>query len=65
MMRRIIKLHNAKGADEAAEEALIDEDYYFQLVAYGKRVDELTREIWEEEYLQPERECMFSKGGVP
>ena len=61
MMHRVIQRHNAKGADEAAEEALIDEDYYAGLVAYGERVEELTRDIWDEEYLAPERERMLKE----
>jgi len=65
MMSRVIDLHHARGGDKAAEEALQDENYYAKLVAYGERVDELTRDIWEKEYLQPEREGMFAPGEIP
>ena len=65
MMSRTIELHHARGGDRAAEEALQDENYYAKLVAYGERVDELTRDIWEKEYLQPEREGMFAPGEIP
>ena len=65
MMRRTIELHHARGGDKAAEEALQDENYYAKLVNYGERIDELTRDIWEKEYLQPEREGMFAPGEIP
>ena len=65
MMKSIIDLHNARGADDAAEEARQDEDYYAELVAYGERLKELTRDIWEEEYLQPERGRTFPPELVP
>jgi len=55
MMKELLKKTNAKPADEAAEEALQDPEYYKGLVEYGKRVKELTKDIWEKEYLEPER----------
>jgi hypothetical protein len=58
LMRRLIELHHARGGDAAAEAALQDENYYASLVSYGNRVDELTRDIWEAEYLAPERETI-------
>lgn len=42
--------------DEAAAEALEDEAYHRGLAAYGEAFDALTRDIWEEEYVGPERE---------
>jgi MoaA/NifB/PqqE/SkfB family radical SAM enzyme len=65
MMRRTIELHQARGGDAAAEAALQDENYYEKFVAYGERVDELTRDIWDKEYLQPEREGMFAPDEMP
>jgi hypothetical protein len=61
-MRRLIKLHHARGGDEAAEEALQDENYYAKLVAYGERVGELTRDLWEQEYLQAEKGRLSTPG---
>jgi len=37
--------------DDAARRVQNDEEYYRQMVAYGRGVGELTRALWEEEYL--------------
>jgi hypothetical protein len=46
-----IKKHNARPADIPAGEALNDEDYHRGLEVYDRKVEELTKDIWEEEYL--------------
>lgn len=55
MMRELIRKTGAQPADKAAAEALEDEGYYRGLVQYGKELEELTDEIWQKEYLEPER----------
>jgi len=47
---------NAKPIDSEAEAALADPEYHRGLIEYGRQVDELTREIWEKEYIEPERQ---------
>jgi MoaA/NifB/PqqE/SkfB family radical SAM enzyme len=54
--RKIIDETEAKPADREAEEALKDPAYYRGLVACGDDVNRLTRPIWENEYIGPERE---------
>ncbi|TFG59971.1 MAG: radical SAM protein [Spirochaetales bacterium] len=51
MMRGIIDEVNAQPADENADEALEDREYYNGMVAYGEAIKEATREHWETEYL--------------
>ncbi len=46
----------AKPLDPNAAAALEDAEYREGLIAYGKKVDELTRPIWERDYLEPVRE---------
>jgi MoaA/NifB/PqqE/SkfB family radical SAM enzyme len=53
-----IKKHNARPADIPAGEALADEDYHRGLEDYDRKVEELTKDIWEEEYL------MSNKNGI-
>lgn len=53
--RGIITAEQAQPIDSEAGEALRDDDYYDGMVAYGKRVAELTDEIWERDYIGPER----------
>jgi len=43
--------HDAKPCDIPAAEALSDDQYHRGLEDYGNKVDELTREIWERDYL--------------
>ncbi|NOY76882.1 MAG: radical SAM protein [Calditrichaeota bacterium] len=43
----------AKPLDPNAAEALEDEGYRKGLIEYGKKVDELTRPIWEKDYIEP------------
>ena len=51
-----VRQFGARPMDEAAAEALEDEGYHCGLAAYGKAFDTLTRDIWEQEYVGPERE---------
>ncbi|MCR4438707.1 MAG: radical SAM/SPASM domain-containing protein [bacterium] len=53
--RGVVKRFAAKPIDEDAAEAIRDERYFQELVAYGEKVNELTSPIWEAEYVGPER----------
>uniref|UniRef100_A0A7C4UD35 Radical SAM protein n=1 Tax=candidate division WOR-3 bacterium TaxID=2052148 RepID=A0A7C4UD35_UNCW3 len=52
---KIVKKNNAKPIDEDAKIALTDDDYHKKLIEYDKRMEELTKPIWENVYLSPER----------
>jgi len=54
--RRNILPNNARGESEEAEESLNDEEYYRKLVQYDKELEELTQDIWEEEYMEKEKQ---------
>lgn len=54
--RRAIEHFGARPIDKDAEEALKDKNYYIGLVDYNKKVEELTQDIWEREYIAPERD---------
>ncbi|MDZ7262122.1 MAG: radical SAM protein [candidate division KSB1 bacterium] len=56
----VVKHFAAKPIDEDAAEAIKDEQYFQELVVYGEKVDELTRPIWEAEYVGPERRRMVA-----
>jgi len=56
--RGVIRRFNARPIDKDAEEALKDKNYFTGLVAYDQRIEELTRDIWEREYIGPEKERM-------
>jgi MoaA/NifB/PqqE/SkfB family radical SAM enzyme len=43
---------HAKGETKEAEESLKDPNYYKTLVEYDKRLEELTEDIWEKEYMK-------------
>jgi len=43
--------HDAKPADLPASEALSDEQYHKGLEEYDNRMDELTRDVWDRDYL--------------
>jgi len=58
VMRGMVEHNKAHPTDEVAAAALTDNNYYEGLVGYGERVRELTQEIWEREYLGPEREAL-------
>ncbi|MBC7264135.1 MAG: radical SAM protein [Chloroflexi bacterium] len=51
MYRELIDRYGPEPEDEAAQEALEDEEYYKGLVAYGVDFGEFSQEIWEKEYL--------------
>jgi len=59
MMYGIINRNEAQPADEAAEQALQDPNYYKGLVEYGKEIKELTDVIWDKEYLEPEQKGLW------
>ena len=70
VIRGIIDHHQAHPIDEAAATALTDKGYYEGMLDYGERVRGLTRDIWEKEYLSPEREALQEgrkpfRGGRP
>ena len=54
--REAVERFGARPIDEAAGEALKDEEYFEGMVAYGEAVDRATKDIWETEYIAPERE---------
>lgn len=60
MMYNLIRETNAQPADEPAHQALQDPDYYRGMVKYGKELKEITDDIWESQYLQPERRKKIS-----
>lgn len=51
----IVKEHEARPINPEAGEALEAKDFIESLCRYGDRVSELTGEIWDREYLEPER----------
>jgi hypothetical protein len=54
-MRDIAAETGAKPLDEDSARAFADSTYYEQMVQYGRDIDELSRCIWDEEYLNGER----------
>jgi predicted RNA polymerase sigma factor len=54
--RRNILPEHARGESEEAEESLKDDDYYRKLVQYDEELEELTQDIWEEEYMEKEKQ---------
>ncbi len=65
MMYELIKKTGAEPADEAAEQALQDPEYYKGLVKYGEELKKITDKIWEKEYLEPERKRIQEINKVP
>lgn len=59
VMYELIRRTQAQPADEAAAQALQDRGYYEWLVQYGKKVKLITDEIWQKEYLEPEKKKAF------
>ena len=51
LIYKILKETNAKPIDPSGEEILKDEKYREGLVQYGERIEELTKDMWEKEYL--------------
>jgi MoaA/NifB/PqqE/SkfB family radical SAM enzyme len=58
----IVKEHNAKPINPEAAEALKAKDFIEGLCQYGRRVAELTDDIWDKEYIEPERRDLFKTG---
>jgi MoaA/NifB/PqqE/SkfB family radical SAM enzyme len=54
--RRNILTENASGESEEAEESRSDGEYYRRMVEYDRKLEELTRDIWENEFMQHENE---------
>jgi MoaA/NifB/PqqE/SkfB family radical SAM enzyme len=52
---QIVKEHHARPINEEAKEALEAHDFVEGLSVYGEKVEELTHEIWDKEYIEPER----------
>ncbi|MCP2519638.1 radical SAM protein [Candidatus Aminicenantes bacterium AC-708-M15] len=55
IMYELIRKTGAKPANKDAEQALQDPEYYKRLMNYGEELRKITDEIWEKEYLEPER----------
>lgn len=49
-----ILTEDARGESEEAEESRNDNEYYRRLVEYDEKLEELTKDIWENEYMQSE-----------
>lgn len=56
MMHSLISETGAKGGDEQAQLAITDEDFKNNLLEYGKHINDLSSSIWQNEYLEPEKE---------
>ncbi len=52
MYHKLLKCHKPYSIDENVQDALNDEEYRKKLTAYGDKIGELTKDIWEKEYLQ-------------
>jgi MoaA/NifB/PqqE/SkfB family radical SAM enzyme len=52
MYHELLERHSPHPIDEDAQDALNDEEYRKKLTAYGEKIEELTNDIWEKEYLQ-------------
>ena len=50
MYRELIDLHRPEPENEAAREALADEEYARGMVAYGEELGRLSQAVWEDEY---------------
>ncbi len=56
MARGLINTYQAEPEDEAARLALLDGNYYEELLAYDAELAELSEEVWQREYLGLERD---------
>lgn len=54
--KEVIMKHQAEPIDAEAAAALKDDKYHEKLADYGDKVAELTSDIWEIEYIGPERQ---------
>jgi len=50
---KIITKFGAKPLDENAQSAMQDEEYRNRMTAYGKKVDTLTKGVWQSEFMTP------------
>ncbi|MEA1912595.1 MAG: radical SAM protein [candidate division WOR-3 bacterium] len=55
MYHKLLEHHCPRPINEDAQDALNDEEYHKKLTVYGEKIEELTKEIWEKEYLQSGR----------
>jgi MoaA/NifB/PqqE/SkfB family radical SAM enzyme len=60
----VVKNCRAKPADEAAEDALGDEEYCQAMICYGQRVSLLTDGYWDQKYIAPERSRWGERGEI-
>jgi MoaA/NifB/PqqE/SkfB family radical SAM enzyme len=51
LFRQWVDRHQPEPEDAAARAALTDEVYYQRMVAYGRELEPLSREVWEREYI--------------
>lgn len=58
---QILKEHHARPINKEAEEALESHDFVEGLTTYGEKVAELTDEIWDKEYIEPEKRNSMKK----
>jgi MoaA/NifB/PqqE/SkfB family radical SAM enzyme len=49
--RKHIITPQSKGIDNVADDILLDEEYYNNMINYDKALKEVTQKIWEQEYL--------------
>lgn len=54
MLNRVVKKHHAKPEDEAASQALNDEDYRKKMIEYGKKLKNIMDPVWNKFYLKAE-----------
>ena len=55
LFRQWVEQYKPEPQDEAARQALLDDDYYRGLVAYGDTIGACSQPIWESEYVSGER----------
>jgi MoaA/NifB/PqqE/SkfB family radical SAM enzyme len=60
----IVKEQNARPINPEAEEALKTKDFIEGLCKYGREVAELTDDIWDKEYIEPERRDLSKAGSA-
>ncbi|MFW5978964.1 MAG: radical SAM/SPASM domain-containing protein [Bacteroidia bacterium] len=59
--RNNILPNHVKGENEEAEVSLKDNEYYKKLVEYDQELENLTENIWEEEYLEKDKKSIQSQ----
>lgn len=53
---RAVRECGGRPINEEAQQAMADPTYYEKMVEYGKRMQELTAEMWREQYLEQEQD---------